>query len=150
MYANPRYTSKGTQVTGTGSVHSRDILTAPKATLYFINDWGMKITREVKDLEIEVKPYAQFPHALAVTFVDRGKRKRRGFWQTSYPSLVVLKGWGHPEYDMFVTTRSMPGMTVRESKGDTLHSDEAMSDFNNFIDDLKGEVLADYRGHNPR
>lgn len=54
---------------------------------------------ECKWVEIEVKPYAQYPSAIHVTFLRKRKRKPEGFVQGYRPNVVVASGHGLPSPD---------------------------------------------------
>lgn len=68
-------------------------LALAKATLVFQSEYGMgHHVVHVRDLVVEVRPYAQYRQAIRCGFVPKGKRNRRGLTQTYEPSLVVLDG----------------------------------------------------------
>lgn len=122
-----------------------------KATLVLNSEFGMgHIVIHVRDLIVEVEPYAQYRNAIKCAFVPKGKRNRRDMWQTYAPSLVVLDG--HVEIaksEMFgpaETTSS--GVTIqrgRASSFDPLWGREADDAVSAAVS--KGaRIVADYRG----
>jgi len=73
-----------------------------------------------RTLKIEVLPYAQYPQALKVTYLLKGKRNLRQFWISCYPFLVVIptvKALGlSPENWEAPDTTTTPGMRVTKMK----------------------------------
>jgi hypothetical protein len=69
-------------------------------TLYVSSDFGFGYCKpiECKWLEIETKPYAQYPVASHVRFLEKRKRTVRGFVRHGINrGFVVLAGWSHPD-----------------------------------------------------
>jgi hypothetical protein len=74
---------------------------------------------EVRWIEWIDRPYAQYPHAIHVTFVPKGARRARTFVQhgRNWP-FVVVAGWNVPNLtsDQFKTLYDTPDVTVREGR----------------------------------
>lgn len=129
-------------------------LDAAECTYYRIEAFGAKRV-ECKWLRVRVQSYAQYPRALRVEYLPKGKRKALGFMETLHPSLLVLRGYGHPEPGNAFTPERVeahPGGFVRTSM--TRHScyaPEWRIEFNAtmapYLEEHPGHVLADYRGH---
>lgn len=126
-------------------------ITLSKATLVLHSEFGMgHIVIHVRDLTIEVKPYAQYRNAIKCAFVPKGKRNRRGMWQTYAPSLVVLDG--HVEIaksEMFGTTETTSsGVMIQRGRAsgfDPMWEREADDAVSSAVS--KGaRIVADYRG----
>jgi hypothetical protein len=67
------------------------------ATIYHRGDFGFAYHRiEVRTVAVVAQKWAQYERALAVSFIEKGKRKARGFVEMYRPELVILSGWGHP------------------------------------------------------
>lgn len=108
---------------------------------------GNIIKIEATEATIEIKPYAQYPNAVHVTFRKPRQRKDRGFVQSYRPSLLVLDGWGHPD-------PASPWKPISEgcSESKYMSCDERwQSDFDAaieaYIETTGTLVLADFRNH---
>jgi hypothetical protein len=132
---------------GTGSV-----VTFAKATIYLRGMISMTRT-EVRDLRIEIRPYAQYDSAVHVSFVPKGGRSRRGFVESHSPSLVVLDGWGHVEpASMFIASETSDS-GVECSRGRYSACDpRCLADFgallSAYVARTGAKIVADYRTHN--
>ena len=51
---------------------------------------------EVRSVSVVVKAHAQYPHAYAVRFVEKGKRTMRGTVLSHEPRGLIVEGHGHP------------------------------------------------------
>jgi hypothetical protein len=71
-----------------------ELLRLKLATLYYQGMFGV-LHKEVRELVIEQRPYAQYPGALHVAYIEKGKRKPSGMVQTNDVTLVVFDGHGH-------------------------------------------------------
>lgn len=94
-------------------------LQARKVTIYRKSEFGLGYTKvECRKFGFEHRKYAQYDGAIHVAFVPKGKRRVRGFVETSYPSCVVLDGHGHPDPDSPWTAwgSSETGCEVRQSR----------------------------------
>lgn len=101
---------------------------------------------ECKEVEIKIGKYAQYPSAVHVTFVPKGKRKARGFVQGYEPSVVVAAGYGNPDPQNMVPVSSDGVVTVTRSKYSSCDS-RWTSDFQaEILPNL--EVLFNAIGHN--
>lgn len=70
-----------------------------------------------KAVTIEVKPYAQYPKALAISFLEKGKRKPTGFWATPpYGKALVLPVIPAAQPKSGLDTKVENGFTVQESR----------------------------------
>ena len=70
--------------------------TFTNVTLYAAGAFGYSKT-ECRSLTVTPGPYAQHAHALHVVFLEKGKRKARGFVKAAgSPCFVVVEGFGHP------------------------------------------------------
>lgn len=126
-----------------------------KVTVYTRSPMGI-VKTEGKNLEIKVRPYAQYKAAVEVRFIPKGKRKVQGFVQTYEPSVLVLEGWDHPEPDGMIDPASVRVEGgVRTSMSRYLSCDPRWeSDFRAMITPYiekigDAKVLADFKGHNP-
>ena len=117
-----------------------------RGTLYIRAEFlGNYVAIEAKDIEISLRPYAQYDSAIEVRFTPKGARKPRRLIQDYSPSLVMLDGWGHfspvSAYDGTSTSRHL------------CHSDGWSKDFAGelaaYLDLSGAKVAADFRGHNP-
>lgn len=106
---------------------------------------------EVKDVRIEIKPFAQWENGIYITYKPKGARKSRSFVQSTFPSAVFLQGWGHNlDQDLWGETSERDG--VQTSKGRFMSCDPAWrEDFSKLLGtylERKGLKLAfDARGH---
>lgn len=94
-------------------------VTKKRVTLYFNGEmFGNYHKVEASAFDFEIRNYAQYPSAVRLTYVPRGARVGREKWFTSYPSLVILDGWGHPEPApmMGPTDERVAGVTVSKSR----------------------------------
>ena len=79
----------------------KTVATYGKVTLYSSGMFGFR-KQEVRDLTIEVGPYAQYAVALHVRYTPKGARTARGFVAYSYdsqtvsPAFVIVEGHGRP------------------------------------------------------
>ena len=116
------------------------------ATLYHETMFGYSVLH-VRDLKIEVVKYAQYDKAVRVTFIEKGKRKRVGFMQTSHASLVVLEGHTTINTKPRMETETRNGITIestRYSSFDARWSEE----FDAALVASSATVLRDFRGYN--
>jgi hypothetical protein len=121
-----------------------------RGTLYLRSEFlGNYIRVEARNIEITIRPYAQYASAVEVRFVPRGARKVRGFVQTSYPSLVVLEGWDHFE----PADAYRPSVVGGKVSAHLCHSEGWSRDFAAELDAYlagnRAKVAADFRNHNP-
>ena len=79
----------------------KTVATYGQVTLYSSGMFGFR-KQEVRDLTIEVGPYAQYAVALHVRYTPKGARTARGFVAYSYDSqtvsraFVIVEGHGRP------------------------------------------------------
>lgn len=120
------------------------VATGENVTLYLCGMFGYyKI--EARRATIERGPYAQYPSAVHVAWVERGKRKPKGKTETSHPSVVMLAGFGH--FDVRDETAPTDGGRI------TRHASFAPEWEQEFADQLAAylktsgaTMLADLRG----
>jgi hypothetical protein len=76
------------------------VLRFEKVTLYLQGEFFGNFHRvECKWVEVTRRPYAQYPDALWLRFVPKGKRNPRGTVLAYDPHAVILEGWATPEPD---------------------------------------------------
>jgi hypothetical protein len=93
---------------------------ADKATLFVQGEFGFGFRKfEVRWIEWEERPYAQYAHAIHVRFVPRGARRPRGFVHAgiNWP-FVVVAGWNVPDLtaEDFDTVREDAQVRVQQSR----------------------------------
>lgn len=128
-----------------------------KATMY----WQGELMPGVKKLEVHLVDvgtgkYAQYDNAPYCVFRPKRARKDRKLQLSSRPWLVVVEGWGHPDFDNWQAPQlgNVPGVVVREMKY-SFCDERWDQDGDKFVDALKAggaQVVADYRhtqGFNP-
>ena len=87
-----------------------------KATLYLPGGFGWH-RHEVRDVRVEVGPYAQHARAYFLTFTPKGARKPRSVVYGYKPRGLVCAGHGLPEMaDALATVSSDGDITVRRSR----------------------------------
>lgn len=69
-----------------------------KATIYKSGEMmgGAPRGIEVKSLNYAIAPYAQYPKALHMYFIPKGKVNPRHVVDSDSRSTVIVEGWGHP------------------------------------------------------
>lgn len=126
-----------------------------KVTIYRKSEFGMGYHKiECRKFAFEHTKYAQYDNAVAVAFVQKGKRKARGFYETSYPSCVVLEGHGHPDPDdpMTAPVETDTGCVVRQSRFssfDPAWDEEFNAKIERYLAESGATVVLDTRGNNP-
>lgn len=114
-----------------------------RATVYQ-NGLGGYRSQRVRGLIIrEGVRYAQFDAAVQLTFTPKGKRKARRQHLTDELSLVVVEGWGAPEYD--VDSMRATGPMTSQSRH-LACSPEWQGEFDAWLAAQSLTVAADYRG----
>jgi hypothetical protein len=118
------------------------MITLEKATIYILGAFGYQRI-EASSVSVEVKPFAQYRTCPSVRFIERGKRKAKGY-NLPESSLLVLAGWNHPEPpDRFIPTE---GGQISKYES---YSPEYARDFNAAIDAYiaakRPTVAADFR-----
>lgn len=126
-----------------------ETLNLAKATICFQGEMGMAYgVHHVRNLEVRVRPWAQYGAAVEATFVPKGARKARRLIQSYRPNLVVLEG--HVQV-------GIPGIwdesTRSDVGGSTTMKGRALSFSAAWHEDLRaslvasgGKVVADYHG----
>jgi len=116
------------------------VMTLGKATVFLKNEFFGNINKvEVKDLEIKKGKYAQYDEAYYLTFVPKGKRKRRGtVVYGRFAFVLVLEGQNKEltPMSMFGAAEegNTPGVTIKKSR------------FTAFDDGFVTEFVAAYLG----
>ena len=123
-----------------------------KATMYYRNDFGGMSKVEVKEISIEVRPCAQYNAAVHVAYKAPRQRHSRRFVQHSYPSLLVLEGWGHPDPgSMYGAPEAVGGgVTLQRSKYlscDPRYQQDFDAQIGAYLGESGSSVLADFRNH---
>jgi len=116
-------------------------------TLYWQGGFGYG-SAKVKWVKIRIGQYAQYPAAVHIEYLEKGKRKPRGFVQTYKPSLVIAEGHDNPEPPSFL------GDYKAEGDGVMVAQSRHSSCSSGWKDDFETEtlpqlnVLASFSGHN--
>ena len=125
-----------------------------KATVYTKGEFmGNIIKTEVRKVEVNERPYAQYANALELRIVKKGARKERGKVLTGpAPFLVVVKGHGHPEPgDLFGGDKTVDANGTVTMRGTYAAFDKGwVEDFRKDVDLEGAEVLFDAEGHEVR
>ena len=110
---------------------------------------GMMGYRKIlcKWVEVSVVPYAQYKAAIRLKFLEKGKRKPRGFMLAYKPQATIVRGHATPEPNDWLTAPEKNGpITTRQSVYSACDP-RWQTDF------VKGalqncDILADFHGHN--
>jgi hypothetical protein len=129
-------------------------------TIYFKSElMGNIVTVKARTMEHGICQYAQYPSAVKVTFVPKGKTNQRQFFDYGMGigplSTLILEGVGHPESSPLYVPGEWNLNGSRIDKGRYMsHDPRWVTEFNTmineYIDALPGVVIADYRGHDCR
>jgi len=104
--------------------------------------------RDCRSLEIFIKPYAQYPSAIELTFVKKGCRTKLRTVLTYKPYLVVVPTSSAIDPDSMMHNERpgcSPDVTVSESRYSSF-DDRWRTDFDKKLAEAKTPILADYRG----
>ncbi len=124
-----------------------------KVTIYKKSEIGMGHNAiEASAYYAQVRPYAQHQRAFQFVFIPKASRNMREFYETRYPSLLVLEGWGHPKADELVklwnTVSEGPHVSVMKGRHMSFSS-EWQNEFDQAIEAYaktkKVKVLIDLR-----
>ncbi len=127
------------------------IKVANKATLYLPDLCGFDRI-EANDLAWYLAPYAQYRNAVHVSYVIRGKRKRKKY---VFPKgdFVMLDGWEHPDPpDRYGEPKKGKGYTVlatRRFGGDPEWQHEFRAFLKGYLAGSGAKVLWDSKHHKP-
>jgi hypothetical protein len=107
-------------MTSRAADESSGVQRAEKATLFVQGEFGFGFRKfEVRWIEWEERPYAQYPYATHVRFVLKGARRPRSFVHAgiNWP-FVIVAGWNVPSLtaDDFETLREDSSVSVRQSR----------------------------------
>lgn len=124
---------------------------ADAATIYHRGGFGYT-KFEARKVAVFIGRYAQYPNAVQVVFLQKGKRKPQAFTDSYKPSTVILEGVGHPDApSAFSAPEESNGFVVTKSKF-TCFSEEYGTEFDEKMDPYfakpEVKVLGDYRQHN--
>ena len=90
-------------------------LVGKKATFFKTNDAGFPQSIKCTVERIEVRDYAQYTNAVFIVFKPKGKRKLKQIIYKPYQDLLVYADHVDLNVEMFVSTKTMAGVTIRES-----------------------------------
>ncbi len=133
------------------TIADEPVFEAAAATIYHQGGFGYT-KLEAKKVAVFIGKYAQYPHAVQVLFIEKGKRKPKGFKDTHKPSTVILEGHGHPNAPSpFKKAEESNGFIVSASKH-SMFAEEYGTEFDDTMDPYfakdEVKVLSDYRQHN--
>ena len=95
-----------------------------KATIYRQGPFGGHYrTTEVRWIKVRFVGYAQYDHAIEVTFIPKGKRNSRQFVETYNPTLVIAKGWDLAPAPRFEKVIESGGAIITMDKSDATMND---------------------------
>lgn len=137
--------------------HAQDNLIQPLAptgpvTLYRVGDgFGFGYHRiEAKTCEVRLAPYAQYDAAVHVRFRPVGKRKDRGFVETSHAKLVILAGRDHFKLrDAWHTSDDGRSRTSRHTSFSPEWDVEFAEQLEEYVGVTGATILRDFRNWNP-
>lgn len=117
-----------------------------KCTVYTSGMFGIRKT-EVRQVKVELGPYAQYSEAVHVTYLEKGKRKARAMVEGYRPYFLVLEGWGHPDpAGMWEESSSAELKVSRYSACDPRWQDDFDAKIGSYLASGKARVLVDIRG----
>lgn len=64
-------------------------------TLYLTSEFGFPMGVSCKWAKTEIVKWAQYPRAVKVTYLEKGKRKPRAYIDSYHPRTVIVAGHGH-------------------------------------------------------
>jgi hypothetical protein len=117
------------------------------ATLYFRGGAGNFVKVKAKWIRVRIAPYAQYANAVHVTYVEKGKRRERGFVLSYKPEAVIAAGHDTPDPDgLYTPIYETADVTV--SKGRYMSASEGWT--KDFVSGVlpRLNVLANFIGHN--
>ena len=94
-----------------------ETMTFKNVTLQTVGGFGVS-SYTCKEVELTCKPYAQYPKALEVMFLEKGKRNRRGFTASGDHAfiLIVPQVAEAKPADPFSPSVASGGMIVRQTR----------------------------------
>jgi 5-methylcytosine-specific restriction protein A len=122
----------------------------PKATLYYWNDLPTGyFSKECRDVSHGIEEVPLSGTQVVVRFIKKGGRKQYAARFGEQSQLVIVKGWGLPEFENWGSGETGDsGITLRPQRF-SLTSDKWKPAFDNFLSRLlqrkEVELLADYR-----
>lgn len=120
-----------------------------RATLFRVGAFGT-IKLEARDVEITFRKHAQYPSAIHVSFLEKGKRKRMAFSQDHEPTLTVYAGWGHDLPTPPTMEKVDGGERTRFATYDPRWRQEYEAAIEAYAKQTGKRPDADYRQHNTR
>jgi hypothetical protein len=130
-------------------------LKAQKVTIYRKSEFSIGYHKmECRKFAFARRQWAQYPNAIEIAYVGKGKRKASWFVESSYPSCVVLEGHGHPDAPSPWTApiETENGCMVRSGKYascDPRWAEDFDAMINAYIAESGAKVVLDTRGNNP-
>lgn len=120
-----------------------------KATVYYASMLGVRKI-EGRLVDFGTRKYAQYDNAPFVSIIPKRKRKARCVSGDYEPYILLLKGHGHPDLDVYEPAEpsTTPGVMVRRAKYsacDPQWGRDADTKLDHYIETSGVEVLADYR-----
>lgn len=76
----------------TGNANDIAQLTGKTITYFIVNEFGFPRAQVGRLVKAEVKPYAQYPQAICLQYIPKGKRKARGFWVLPNTDFAIWEG----------------------------------------------------------
>ena len=124
-----------------------------KATIYRQGAFGGHYrTTEVRNLKVRFVSFAQYEHAIEVTFIPKGKRKTRQFVETYRPTLVIAKGWDLAPAPRFERVVRKGDLIITMDKNDATMNDPVHNKrFKEWLWDNEYNipVVANFHSYNP-
>lgn len=93
------------------------LIPGEKYTIFAINDFGFLSTLQITFFKIEYTKYAQYNHAVAITY--RQKRKRniyKSYFYENYRDCLIYKGWLTVPDNVNYDIKETNGMIIKSSK----------------------------------
>jgi hypothetical protein len=121
-----------------------------KATIFVRSGMGFGLRKyEVRNLRVEIAPYAQYSNAVKATFTYKGNRKPSSLVESYRPTLIVIKGWGHdltPD-PMFDASDEAGNKTSRYRSCDPKWDSDFSEKLAAYLTNSDACLVADYRNH---
>lgn len=149
LVSTPRNPAAALQAEIEGKIAARERL-APvpfegvEATLYLRSAFNYQRI-EVRGFRMRVGKHAQYQRALALEWLEKGKRKWKGVWLTYRPEAVILSGHGHPVPADAMEDRGGGVSVSRHSCFAEEWSTEFGAWLEKYLEQHPGVLLGDYR-----
>lgn len=121
-----------------------------KVTMYYQSEWLPGIKKiEVHLVDVGARKYAQYDNAPYCRYRPKRARKDRELQLAFQPWLVVVEGWGHPDFENWQAPRPghVRGVVLQEMKY-SMCDERWARDGDGFVEALKAagvRVVADFR-----